>query len=308
MSFLQGYIPGLCQPDTNRSLYWFYRDASIYLQVKGSTVVYAVWASKLADTADFFGDLLALPQAAETTVDDDVSTPRSGNGATEATPLEIQAGLEQFEVFLECVFGSSTKSHPVSFWLMALEMADFFNAASITHTAQRMLGVSKDLNPVTRLNLAMHYRLTDWLEPSVSAIVRRPLSLLTQQQITAMGFSAYIILAEAATKILEHRAVLAANPPAPIHHSSCEKPAACHTAWSHAWWGEAAKHGVAIALIHSSQTPASSILPAVENMHASWQMPLYCRRLTIEHIVNHPEVFLREERFIAQAVKRLSRL
>ncbi|KAK7006666.1 hypothetical protein R3P38DRAFT_3036348 [Favolaschia claudopus] len=203
----------------------FYRDASIYHQVKGSTVVYSVWASRLADTAGFFGDLLALPQAVETTVDNDVSTPRSGNGATEATPLEIQAGLEQFEVFLECVFGSSTKSHPASFWLMALEMADFFNAASITHTAQRMLGVSKDLNPVTCLNLAMHYRLTDWLEPSI----------------TAMGFSAYIILAEAATKILEHRAVLAANRPAPIHHSSCEKPAACHTAWSHAWWGEAAK-------------------------------------------------------------------
>ncbi|KAJ6526581.1 hypothetical protein DFH09DRAFT_1328426 [Mycena vulgaris] len=279
---------GLCQPGTNHSENYFWSDGSIFIRPGDSNVIYSVTGSRLSKVSSFFADLDALPTPP--TVDLTPSTlppseeknqeitrqvkERGGDGKSVDSPLWVQATPTEFEVFLECLFVNNAaqdilKKRPMAFWKIALKMADFFDCPTVTEVAIRWLSVHADLDPFLRLQLAIEYHLSDWVGPAFSAIVHTPLTSLTAEQITMIGFSPYIILAETQAKITKHRTLCSLTIP-PVTHSNtfCSgetTQASCAKAWAHAWWGESIKHGVAVALLHPAQMPArkSSLLSRI---------------------------------------------
>lgn len=202
---------------------------------------------------------------------------------------------------------ASLDRRPASFWLMALELADFFDSSYVTNIAKQHLCSANDLHPAARLHLAMQYRVDEWIERSFRALIDIPLHTLTLGDIHQIGFSPYIILAETKAKIAEHHAFCSLTPPSVEHAADCHNRASCFHSWAHAWWGEAGKQGVAIALVHPTRVPAHIILERLPDIETSWHMSLACRNRTIESLVENPSVLLREEMFIAKAIKELKK-
>ncbi|KAF8146521.1 hypothetical protein K438DRAFT_2028136 [Mycena galopus ATCC 62051] len=282
---------GLCQADSNRSLHYYFDDGSIFIRLSNSIIIYCVWGSQLALQSSFFRDLASLPAPAP-----GGQGASAGDGKSEASPLALQPTEAQFEAFLECVlagFGEKSHKHrPTTFWIMALEMADFFNAPKVAKLAKKWLSKRMDLDPAVGLHLAMQYQVVEWIEPCFRALIRTPLPLLSDAEIKLIGFSPYVILAETHAKITQHRALCAVLAPPVTHYSGCENPTTCSLAWAHAWWGEAAKQGIAIALIHPTQIPARKILSTLSDLGTSWQMPASCRKLTVKSLKDDPSLLL----------------
>ncbi|KAF8190692.1 hypothetical protein K438DRAFT_2018574 [Mycena galopus ATCC 62051] len=260
---------GLCQADSNRSLHYYFDDGSIFIRLSNSIIIYCVWGSQLALQSSFFRDLASLPAPA----------PGAHGG--------------QFEAFLECVlarFGEKSHKHrPTTFWIMALEMADFFNAPKVAKLAKKWLSKRMDLDPL-------------W-----ACISPCSTSCGMDRALLPCPHPPYVILAETHAKITQHRALCAVLAPPVTHYSGCENPTTCSLAWAHAWWGEAAKQGIAIALIHPTQIPARKILSTLSDLGTSWQMPASCRKLTVKSLKDDPSLLLREEIFIAKALTELKK-
>jgi uncharacterized protein (UPF0261 family) len=84
-------------------------------------------------------------------------------------PCEVCIDLLTHSILLLTVtrFGEKSRKHrPTIFWMMALEMADFFQAPKVTKLAKKWLSRRKDLDPAVGLHLAMQYRVAEWVEPS----------------------------------------------------------------------------------------------------------------------------------------------
>ncbi|KAJ7689067.1 hypothetical protein B0H17DRAFT_1135347 [Mycena rosella] len=244
--------PGNRQPGTNRSLHYFWDDGSMFIQPNNSQTLYCVWGSRLARYSGFFNDLASLPQAPKPSATAESKPPSAidivrtkaetsgGDGKTERTPLWIQPNEPQFEIFLECVFlelGQDMSSHQVEFWQTALEMADFFDSQIVRDQAILGMEALKDMSPILSLSLAMQYNIAHWIEPAFRIILCSPLPSLTSKDISMLGFSAYIILAEAHAEITSHRIFCALTVPPVVHSSSCDNTTSCNKAWAHAWWG-----------------------------------------------------------------------
>ncbi|KAK7007957.1 hypothetical protein R3P38DRAFT_2552427 [Favolaschia claudopus] len=306
---------GQCKPGTNQSLNYCFPDSSLWIKLTTSDIIYGVYAFKLASISQYFNDLLELgtqTSKSEPAKAEALGSGKQGEGNGQAleSPLILQGTEAAFEAFLECVFGKFANLYrkPALFWLHAIEMADFLGSTSVMSTATHHLSLAKDLDPADRLQLAIHYHLDEWLPTAFRELLKIPLALLTQDQIHKIGFSAYITLAETHTKIAEHRAISALVAPPVVHDVDCKRPEMCKKAWAHAWWGEANKTGVAIALIHPHHMPAHRILNALPDISVSWQMPGTCRKLTVKALENNPNVLLREDFIIAGAVKVLKGL
>ncbi|KAJ7486548.1 hypothetical protein FB451DRAFT_973360, partial [Mycena latifolia] len=186
-----------------------------------------------------------------------------------------------------------------------LEMGDFFDAKIVRDMAILSLEGYKEFDPTLRLSLAMQYGIKHWVDPSFRTLLRSPLPSLSSDQINMLGFSAYIILAETQSKITKHRILCSLTVPSVVHAADCPNAGSCTKAWAHAWWGEAVKHGVAVALIHPNQIPASQILKALPNIVTSWHMSAACRSLTVRSLSNLSGILLKEEEYIKDAVNTL---
>ncbi|KAJ7840541.1 hypothetical protein B0H14DRAFT_2307266, partial [Mycena olivaceomarginata] len=202
---------------------------------------------------------------------------------------------------------ASLDRHPASFWLVALELADFFDSSYVMNIAKQHLCSAKDLHPAARLHLVMQYRVDEWIERSFRALIDIPLHSLTLGDIHQIGFSPYIILAETKAKIAERRAFCSLTPPSVEHAADCHNPVSCFHSWAHAWWGEAGKQGVVIVLVHPTRVLALIILERLPDIETSWHMLLACRNRTIKSLIENPSVLLREEMFIAKAIKELKK-
>ncbi|KAJ7764736.1 hypothetical protein B0H16DRAFT_427547 [Mycena metata] len=332
---------GACRLGSNQSLHYFWEDGSIFITLADWDIIYSVWGSRLSTFSGFFSDLSTLPQPPDDptpdpapsvdsnmpSADSEPSVPltekakalqaahkskeEGGNGKSVTSPLKIQATPTQFEVFLECIFTQTgddiQTKRPAEFWMMALEMADFFDCARVRDLATQWLAGYNSLDPALRLNLAMMYAIKDWVKPAVQALARIPLPDLSPEQINLIGFSAYIILAEAKAKITEHRVLCSLTVPEVFHSKYCGDKDACKKVWDHAWWGEATKHGMAVALVHPAQMPARKILASLPNVITSWHMSVECRKLTIKAFTENPSVLLKEERYLAKAIEELQK-
>ncbi|KAJ7170390.1 hypothetical protein C8R43DRAFT_1152947 [Mycena crocata] len=233
--------PGACQPGTNHSVHYYWPDGSLYIRPAGTETIYRVWGSRL--DSGFFDDLKSLPspQPGPSTKQDINSklkrTPQveivkkkaeesGGNGDSETTPLWIQPDAEEFEIFPRDML-----TRPVAFWKKAIEMADFFDAQMVKDIAIRWLDENKGFDPFLRLELAMKYCITHWLDIGFRAIVHTHLPDLSSKQINMLGFSAYIILAETQAKIHKHRTLCALTVPPVEHHKYCSGNDSCNKAW-----------------------------------------------------------------------------
>ncbi|KAK6966452.1 hypothetical protein R3P38DRAFT_2590845 [Favolaschia claudopus] len=248
ISTLTPRTPGLCKPGTDHSLYFSFPDGSLWVQLKGSRVKSCIYAHKLTTVTDFFNNLINMAkdkdaEPAFTQQGDGAESQSgtsssifqsSGNGQTEHAPLLIQGSEAGFEAFLECVFGEYAHStlyrQPAIFWLQALQVIDLYDAPPILNIANHHLSAARDLDPAIRLHLAMHYHLDEWVDAGFRGLLQIPLADLTQAQITNIGFSAYIILAEVKAKITEHRTLCALACPPVIHNDGCRDHVGCSQA------------------------------------------------------------------------------
>jgi hypothetical protein len=83
----------------------------------------------------------------------------------------------------------------------------------------------------------------------------------------------------------------------------------CSKAWQHAWWGESAKHGIALALVHPDHRISSrDILAKLRSIRPGWQMDEECLELTLRKIDGNLEgksKLVMEEVFIQEAIDKL---
>ncbi|KAJ7439136.1 hypothetical protein B0H11DRAFT_2254057 [Mycena galericulata] len=317
--------PGACQPGTNHSLNYYWKDGTMFISPDKSTTIYCVWGSRLERYSAFFQDLASLPQPTDNTnatelaseskkpvdVVKKLAKSTGGEGLSENSPLWIQATAYEFEVFLECVFleiNSDMTTRPVEFWQTALSLADFFDAAIVRDIAIRGLDVLQDFDPFLRLSLAIQYNILDWVEIAFRYIIRIPLPSLSSNQIDTIGFSPYIILAEAHSKITSHRLLCSLTAPPVVHSDTCTDFEACNNSWARTWWGELKNHGIAVALIHPRRLPAKRIVKSLHSLVTSWHMSASCRTLTVRSLMGFSSILLREELYISRAVKALQHL
>ncbi|KAJ7679331.1 hypothetical protein DFH06DRAFT_974858, partial [Mycena polygramma] len=183
----------------------------------------------------------------------------------------------------------------------------FFSAPILTEMGTKWLSTHQVLHPTMRISLAIRFHVPQWIEPAFRTLTRTPLRSLTVAQINELGFSPYIILAETQAKIAEHRTFCALTVPPVIHGPYCPHPSSCEKSFAHAWWGESVKHGIAVAMIHPAQMPAKKIISSLPDLITSYHMPAACRKLTLDALLDDPSVMLREEVFIAAAVKELKK-
>ncbi|KAJ7133421.1 hypothetical protein C8R44DRAFT_730584 [Mycena epipterygia] len=282
--------PGACQPGTTRSLNYYWPDGSMWI----SPVEEPATAVKRKPTP-----VEVVQEKAQTS---------GGNGSSESAPLWIQPNPGQFEIFLECVFlelGHGNQTRSIEFWQTALEMADFFDAEKVKNVAIVGLDKHNEFDPFLRLDLAIQYKIHHWVEPAFRTILLTPLESLSESQIDLLGFTAYIILATCHSKTTKHRILCSLTTPPVVHSPSCSNYDGCRKSWEHAWWGEAKKHGVAIALIHPTRVPAKQIAKALADIATSWHMSISCRTLTVRSLTGITDRLMMEENYIKIAVKEI---
>jgi hypothetical protein len=170
------------------------------------------------------------------------------------------------------------------------------------------LSACNDFDPILRLQLAIRYAITEWINPAFRCLIYAPLSSLTSAQIEQLGFHAYVILAKTQSKITTHRILCALTVPPVEHGETCDDHTACNKSWAHAWWGESIKHGVAVALIHPNHVPAQKIIHQLPNIITSWHMLEECRRQTVRSLAVSPSRLLQEEGIIMAAIEELKKL
>ncbi|KAK7019537.1 hypothetical protein R3P38DRAFT_3553473, partial [Favolaschia claudopus] len=301
--------PGLRQPGTNKSLRYFCEDASLFISVDKSDIIYGVWKTRLIQVATHFGVLAILPPPKDESKE--VGQGQVGDGSSVDCPLKIQATEGEFEAFLECIYFGELitllKKRPAQFWIMAYNMADLYHSELVMEMAKKHLALCPDLHPATFLNLAMHWHIDDWLEPAFRALLRTPLSSLTSPQLSEIGYSAYLHVAETKERISAHRALCALQAPPVVHHDTCRGAEPCTSAWKYAWWGEAEKRGAAAGFVHPNLVPIQKIMIGLANIVISWQMSSGCRKLTLESLFR-TEIVLKEEQFIREALEQLKRM
>ncbi|KAK6992800.1 hypothetical protein R3P38DRAFT_2568841 [Favolaschia claudopus] len=300
--------PGLRQPGTNKSLRYFCEDASLFISVDNSDIVYGVWKTRLIQVATHFGVLAILPPPKD---ESNTNQEVRGDGSSFDCPLKVQATEEEFEAFLECIyFGESIallKKRPANFWIKAYDMADLYHSELVMEMAKKHLAVCPDLHPANFLNLAMNWHIEEWIEPAFRALLRTPLSSLTSSQLRELGYSAYLHVAETKERISKHRALCALQAPPVVHHNACRGAEACTSAWKYAWWGEAEKRGAAAGFVHPNLIAIEKIMNGLANIVISWQMTSGCRKLTLESLFR-TEIVLKEELFIREALNELKRM
>lgn len=203
------------------------------------------------------------------------------------------------------------KTRPIAFWALALQTADFFGSPVVTNIAKTWLGDRKDFDPMLRLQFAIKYSIADWITPAFRCLVYLPLSSFTTEELNSIGFAAYRILAETQSKITDHRTLCALTVPPVEHSQECLNSGhsdQCNKSWAHAWWGEAIKHGIAVALIHPNRIPGRKILSQLPNIITSYHMVSSCRQQTIRLLSGKDGLLLKEERMISAAVAKLKLL
>lgn len=184
-------------------------------------------------------------------------------------------------------------------------MADFFDAETVKNVAIVGLDEHDQFDPFLRLDLAIQYKIHYWVEPAFRTVLLYPLESLSSSQIDLLGFTVYIILATCHSKITKHRILCSLTAPPVVHGPSCTNQDGCTKSWEHAWWGEAKKHGVAIALIHPARIPAKQIAKALPDIATSWHMSTSCRTLTVHSLTSITDRLMKEESYIRVAVKEI---
>jgi hypothetical protein len=192
-----------------------------------------------------------------------------------------------------------------------LKLGEFYQAPVLVDYAIHALEQHSAFGPLLRLHLARSYGVRQWLEPAFRQLINIPLLSFSENEIAQLGLQVFALLARTHNRIVLHRQTCAVIAPPVIHDSGCLDTEDCAKAWAHAWWGEAARPGVAIALIHPDRRiSARDILTKLKNIRPGWQMDDLCLELTIHKIEGTPNVpsrLLLEETFIKEAIEEMSK-
>jgi len=190
-----------------------------------------------------------------------------------------------------------------------LKLGEFYQAPKLVEYAIHTLEQHSTFSPQLRLSLARNYGVSQWIEPAFRQLIDLPLLSLSDSDISQIGFEVFVLLSRTHTRIVYHRQTCAVRAPPAIHDLGCLDVKGCSKAWEHAWWGEAEKHGIALALVHPDRRISGrDILAKLGSIRPGWQMDDECLELTLRKIEGTPEVSSRlimEEEFIQEAVDKL---
>jgi hypothetical protein len=190
-----------------------------------------------------------------------------------------------------------------------LKLSTFYDIEDGRDYAIINLDACSDLRPATRLHLARNYRVGQWIYPGFQQLVSVPVLSLTRQDIEAIQTQTFIVLVKTKARVDCHRLTCAVKAPPVVHGDGCIGQEDCERAWQNAWWGEAGRPGVAIALIHPDLALSGrEILKKLNNLQLTWHMDVSCQALTISKVqgtVDLVSPLLMEEEYIRTAVGEL---
>ncbi|TFK46579.1 hypothetical protein OE88DRAFT_1739442 [Heliocybe sulcata] len=284
-------------PELIRHPQFYFPDGSIIL--KSENIIYCVYASILKTRSEFFQTLLSKPPP--------VQTHNAEHGAEEVSmdaPEKLQDGkTDDTAIELAPIHSASEFDHVLSFlfesWehdnrtlealVAILKLSSFYLIDKGRAYSIRMLSTHPGLRPAHRLYLAQQYRVCDWIKPAWEMLFSLPLTLLTHEDVHFLGLDAMETLAVTKEKIITHRRRLALNAPKVQHSYFCRDNDACTRAWSHAWWGEYDRAGVARLLLQNRGLTREEIVTRLNQMNVAG-MDNQCRRFTLDALERAPMV------------------
>ena len=205
-------------------------------------------------------------------------------------------------------FTSTERS--VEYLTAILKLGEFYQAPKLVDYAIHTLEQHSAFSPHLRLNLAQRYGVSQWIEPAFRQLIDAPLLALSDDHISQLGFRVFVLLARTHARIVYHRQTCAVRAPPVVHDAGCLDEKDCAKAWNHAWWGEAGKPGVALALVHPDRRLSGrDILAKLGGIRPGWQMDSMCLELTLSMIEGTAPEFnsrlIMEELFIQEAIDEL---
>jgi hypothetical protein len=193
-----------------------------------------------------------------------------------------------------------------------LKLSTFYDIEDGRDYAIINLDTRGDLCPATRLHLARNYRVGQWIYPGFQQLVSVPILSLTREDIEAIQTQTFIVLVRTKARIDHHRQTCAVKAPPVVHGDGCMGRNDCERAWQNAWWGEAGRSGVVIALIHpDSARSGREILNKLDDLQLSWHMDVTCQALTISKLRgtgNLISPLLKEEEYVRTAAEELKKI
>jgi hypothetical protein len=190
------------------------------------------------------------------------------------------------------------------------KLGEFYQASKLVDYAIHTLEQHSTFSPHLHLNLAQRFRVSQWIEPVFRQLIDAPLLTLSDDHISQLGFRVFVLLAHTHACIVYHHQSCAVRAPPVVHDAGCLDEKDCAKAWNHAWWGEAGKPGVALALVHPDHCLSGrDILAKLGGIRPGWQMDGLCLELTLSMIEGMVLEFnsrlVMEESFIQQAIDKL---
>jgi hypothetical protein len=96
------------------------------------------------------------------------------------------------------------------------------------------------------LEIAVEYRVPQWLSPAIKGLMDVPLRSLTDVDATRLGLKVYSIIARAKEMLEAERRLIAAFPP-PLSDDTafrswtCADHGTCRRVWRNVWWSSIAR-------------------------------------------------------------------
>ncbi|KAF8145502.1 hypothetical protein K438DRAFT_1991792 [Mycena galopus ATCC 62051] len=217
---------------TQHIAYWF-DDGSIVVRVDNSTI-YKIHLSLLTKLSSIMNSILTIPDGK---APDDPT--REG---TLMYPLFLPGTkAEEFNDFLFWIYRTEWESldsqnERERICTHLLKLSHLWDIAVGKSYAISVLE-TMNLSPIRRLELAGMFTITDWVQPAVASIINNKLRNLTDDDVRAIGWKVYSILAKAKEKLEEETRRTAFVPPRMAVDPSweCTTHASCLAIWPKLW-------------------------------------------------------------------------
>ncbi|KAJ7435446.1 hypothetical protein FB451DRAFT_1464202 [Mycena latifolia] len=308
----RGVTPGPPLKKMTRHSTLYFDDGTLTMKATDGTL-YNVYRHHLIMQSDFFNGMLTLPIPDHPPVSLTGSTKefldkarKAGlDGTSDETAVELPAQFTatECERFLEFVFNTKgwTATVPELDVLCAiLKTSHFFAVETGIDYAIHHLEKHAGLAAPLRFKMGKDYHLRDWIAQAFDELMTVPITELSTEDETLIGWPAYRALARAQADVADHRMTLAVCPPVPSHVSWCTSERFCASEWEAGWTSVS---GILGALIRE-ELPGSEIHDKLET-YSFGAMTGDCRRRSCTTLKGETSVLKKEEEIIDAAVNEL---
>jgi hypothetical protein len=159
-----------------------------------------------------------------------------------------------------------------------------------------------DFTPSLQIYLARLYGIDHWVEPAFRQLMSTPTTDLSTLDAERIGLAYYHILIKTKAQIDQHRRSVAFSAPDAVNDPFCVTAAACTVSWISEWW-----RGLAPQLLHPDAALTEQEILSCFDQVMIPGMCDSCQAMSIDW-VKAREVFMQEEKIMAEAVKEVMSL